>query len=371
MATFTGLPFPTQVSLSTGRVSTNLDNATGEFRTAHAEALLDLPAFGVASPFRGDPDVVPRLGVAQPGIPSSMTGPGRDWFERFFVIFDGAAFGRLSIRDLGSLLSNQLAQFEIWNTDRRQAHVLLSLTPAGPTGVNWIDSFGVPLQFLPLQSRIYEVEIRLAGSPQIDNFLIVEFDGLPGPDPTVQGQRVIPIPFFPEWTDGIEEGPVYRTDIFLSDDGSEQRVRRRFTPRHRVRYDVIPGTDRELQLLDQLLWGWSRFAYGIPLWPDAVRSMSTLSPGQTVIPLETALRRFVPGGVVLIVAGSFEWEAGTVASVDANQITLEDELQQSWGAYRTFVVPLCFGRLEQAMPVERPTGRLAAFTVDAICESLG
>ena len=375
MATFTGsIMFLGAYSDSDaeGRVSADLAtfDTPATFGTPHVDPM-QFPT-GDANPYRNSPVVTSRfLGVAQPAFGSDPLGPARDWFERFFVIFDGAAFGQQHLRNLGYLLSNQQMQFEIWNTDRFQTHTLLSLTPAGPSGVEWDDPYGLPLDYRALQSRIYEVQVRLAGAPQIQNWLVVAFDSLAGPDPTVEGLRVTPIPFTPNWAAGFEEGPVFRTDIMRSADDSEQRQRRRFLARHRIRYEVIPENDRELQLLDQLLYGWSKFAFGIPLWSDARRLTADTAIGDTVIPVLTTDRRFIPNGNVLLLSDAFTWEAAHVVTVNPSDLQVEDELQNAWLAHRTWVVPLYFGRLAEEMLLDRPTGELAVMTIDALCDPAG
>jgi hypothetical protein len=182
---------------------------------------------------------------------------------------------------------------------------------------------------------------------------------------------VIPIPLSPNWESGFEEGPSYRTDIVTGSDGTEQRVMRRFKPRHRIRYDLLPKNDLELQLLEQLLWGWSRYAYGIPLWSDAVTLTTALSAGETTIPLDPSDRAFVVNGNVILIADAFTWEAAHLSEVNPGDLRIEDELQQSWPAYRTMVVPLYFGRLDPEMALDRPGPALAQMTISALCDPLG
>lgn len=355
-----------------GRISSNLADFTAPLALATTNVDRSALTLGPASPYRNSPTIITYfLSVAQPGFGSDRLGPAADWFERFFVIFDGAAFGKLAIRDLGYLLSNQQMKFELWNTDRFAVRTVTALTPAGPTGVTWVDPYGLPLDYNALQSRLYDVQVRLAGAPQILNFLQVSFGALIGPDPTVQGLRVIPIPFLPNWADGFEEGPVYRTDIMVSDDDSEQRTRRRYQARHRIRYSVIPEDDRELQLLDELLYGWSRYAFGVPLWPDARRLAAPAGIGDKTIMLDTTQRRFIANGNILLISDAFTWEAAHVDLVDPAFLQLQDELQQNWATASTWVIPLYFGRLPAELLPERPTGALATFTVDALCDPPG
>lgn len=170
-------------------------------------------------------------------------------------------------------------------------------------------------------------------------------------DPT----EVVPLFAGINWDKGVLERYSFRTNILTSWDGSEQRVKLRGTPRREIEAHLqVFGPDAVRKLQSQLS-GWQSRDYLIPCWHDCYVLAASLSSGSTVIPdIPTPDSEFVTDGVALLFATLDQNEWVQIASVGADQLTLDQPTQQTWPA-GTRVFPARFARISNQQTVTRPT----------------
>lgn len=78
------------------------------------------------------------------------------------------------------------------------------------------------------------------------------------------------------------------TNIIKGNDGTEQRICIRNVPRQSFDFSVYLGTSLELATLQNLLFGWQKGYWALPVWMEKTLHMGTLSSGSSTITFNTA-----------------------------------------------------------------------------------
>ncbi len=344
--------------------------APAAFSTTHA--LISDVVHGTTSTFR----VLTRTRrhSTPAALAAEVTGAGPSFrhLNRIFILIDGYPYSRWATLPLGNLLSSTTRNIEVWNAYQFDTQTLVSDVASGLTGVTLTDPYGTPLDYLPMRSRVYSALINIIGDPNIDNMLTFDFgldDVHDAPFTLITGIRLVPFTLEPDWAAEVIEGIEYLTDVFSAADTSEQRRQLRVLPRRHIEYTAKPMTGQESAYLLALLYGWIGHKYGVLAWPDAMRLTSSVSVGGTVLPVEsTATRDFAAGQIVLLWVNPTTYEARIVESFDGTSITLTDELQQSWVAGVTRVIPVFIGSLSTTAGLTRHSSIAGEQRYAFLCE---
>lgn len=148
----------------------------------------------------------------------------------------------------------------------------------------------------------------------------------------------------------------YRTQVHVSDDGTEQRAMTRLVPIREEEYTVraAGATGMALQghgILDSLLHGAQGESLLIPYWPHGTFLGAAASAGSNVVlSVATTDRDFVVGGSALLWRDEATHEVVTIEAKSSSTIT--GDLAASWPA-GTFVLPLRAARLSNDTDVRR------------------
>ena len=284
---------------------------------------------------------------AGPGVTkASVRFPGHDsvWFERVHVI-PGTV-------DLAFVLSEQEVTVEVYNAHRYASRTLTALGVTGSAGLEVDNPDTLPKVYPSTRSQVYVVRALGQGDARIENLVVWTFAGVPTPETTLEvvGSRLVPWPFMADDGQAMVEGYGYLTDIMTAEDNSEQRVQLREVPKRTLDLGFVLD-EREAQHAGALLYGFQYRGFGVPLWFYANRLLSTLSPGGTVITVDTADIPWAAGDVVFLWTSAFSWEALTVESVGVGSITTTTPASGSWPAFTTLVVPMGVGRLSTEEPL--------------------
>jgi hypothetical protein len=272
-------------------------------------------------------------------------------------------------KKLGFVLSANLFTVDVWNTFREALKTMTQIQITGGGGMLIDNPFGVPLVFGAMQSRQFQATVPQDGDAQILNTVIFVFTGISGTDLVVTGTRITVFSPDPDWEEGIRERTEYLTQIMNAYADKEQRVQLRKNPRTRLAFKVITLEVKDTAALHALLWGWQARIYGVPFWPDAQPLLANVSIGATVIQVDTTLRKFTAGGLMMLWRDMHTVEALSVQSVAAGSITLTAPTTQAWVADgRTYVVPLLTGRLPQEARVPRMNNAVAELDAEFACE---
>lgn len=306
--------------------------------------------------FGGPIVVAPQAALA--GVVSQ--GYGEVLLEKILVI--------PRTKPLGFVLSASVFTVEVWSTFQRSAKLMTSIGSSGAGEATISNPFGVPLVFWPTQSRTFTITVPQSGSAEILQVFNFVFSGVSGTDLTITGSRLTVFSVDMDWSVGFEEGIEYFSDVMTALSGQEQRVALRTIPRYTASYRAVGMTQREAASMDALLWGWKARAYGVPWWQDAQPLKASLSIGNTVVTVDTPLRAFEVGGLVMIWKDQFTYESLTIASLTSTTITLQTPVTMAWTTSQTYVVPVKRGRLRSPVKIERPANYLSAVDLLFSCE---
>ena len=120
--------------------------------------------------------------TAKQGIKSEMFGG--QLFEKIIVI--------PRLKALGFVLSATQFAVEVWNSFRDVDQVLESITITGSGALTLADTWGEPLLYAALGSRIYQATVPVAGPAQINQDIVFAFlSGIGGADCQVTGARIV------------------------------------------------------------------------------------------------------------------------------------------------------------------------------------
>lgn len=276
-----------------------------------------------------------------------------------------------STKALGLVASEQTFPLELWNTYRRTQWSISSAVVSGVGGLQ-LSGVSLPAQLSPLGSQIFTANVPDVGPATISNSatFTVAYDRIGAvpfayPMLTVTGLRITPFPFEPDWTDGIRERVEYKTSVYTSRNGMEQRARLRNIPRRGIEFSVLPMDRTEAQSLDSLLWARQGQVFGVPWWPDGVQFSGTISQGDTTIAIDTTNRLFSLSTMVMVWESPARCEIQTVESVSASLVTCS-ALSATYT--NPIVLPVFVGRLEGDVDIARVTPYLSEGTVKFACE---
>lgn len=186
------------------------------------------------------------------------------------------------------------------------------------------------------------------------------------------GRICRPLPFAFDFP--MQEGFDFLTDLFAGDNGDEQRVAVRDPARPRTRATLAIATfeANESATLEALLYGWTRYTYGVPLWWHAMQLTAATTVGGTTCTvddattrdLETRLARLddVP---VLLWSAFDDWEWALVKSLSGNTLTFVGPLARIWPV-GTRVLPLLPMALADVVAFDRPTRAQCTATLEFV-----
>jgi hypothetical protein len=343
-----------------------LDPANRSMSVTAAIALDDLLLLSLGSyPLAGN------RGVPQPAISIAH----RNLVGQRIETFGGQLFEKVivipRVKALGFVLTATQFPVEVWNAFRDSDQTLESITVTGVGGLTIADPYGEPLIFAALDSYIYQATVPSFGPAQIAQDVLFAFvSGIAGADMQVTGSRITLFSIAPDWNEGMEESLEYLTDVLHAYSDNEQRRALRQLPRRAMRYRTLALNARDAAGMESLVWGWQNQPYGVPWWPDAQPLLSNISAGTFVIPVDTADRQFVAGGLLAIWVDEYTFEALSIVSVASHSVTVSSPTQFAWSAGPgTRVLPIFLCRLPAAVDVSRHSSEIDQIDLNFIGEA--
>jgi hypothetical protein len=340
MADFPGIDFTNAALLATpnGR-SSDITAATAELTTWPIS--FPSAAHGLA---RGTQPTLSFAHRALTGVVQELFGG--ELFERVLVL--------PRVKALGFVLTATQFSVEVWSTFRNSDQILTAITVSGTGGLTIADSFGEPLVFGALDSRIYQATVPSSGPPTIAQDAVFVFPGIAGADMEVTGSRITVFSVAPDWSAGIRESISFLTDVFKAYSDNEQRRGLRQLPRRGMKYRALALDARNAAGMEALVFGWMNQPYAVPWWQDATGLALDTPAGSYSIACDTTDRQFAVGGVVVIWADEYTFEALTIATVESDHVTTTSATQFSWLAGPSILVmPAFLARLGTSVKVDR------------------
>jgi hypothetical protein len=290
-----------------------------------------------------------ETGVWRPLIGSYVSAPV-DSYQRTFQTFppgvNRSAAGALFFSDdfynrvhflppilsLGNLTRDEQYLIEIFNAYLENVNIT-AITPENNLNIVG-GGLELPALIKALRSVNYNIAVSMDGPGTIDatfNFIfdIGDVYGL-----KVIGNRLVVFAFPPDWSDKVVETLSFFTDILEARDGTEQRIIMRNRPRYSVKYSIL---ESNINLFDSYMAGWGARTFVLPLWWRKAQLLAPVNQGESTIVCDSVDHGVKPGEIVLIWRSPTECEAVPAVVVSANSITIEGELNASYGS--GYVVP--------------------------------
>lgn len=287
-----------------------------------------------------------------------LPGFGADWYDRMHVIPGTLA--------LGNVISNLTRTVEVWNA-WGSARTLSAVTASGTTGgITLSGQPAPPLDFGPLQSRLYTLTVSTAGDPVIDTRYTFEV-GTERPQLAVTGRRIVVWSFRPDWSTGVTERLSWLTDVLTAHDGSEQRIRLRDHARRAIDYAFL-AAGHDARLLESITFGWGARLYCLPLWWEADFLATGMEAGALeVTVIQAAQKDYRAGGLIVFWRDTGVSEALEILSIAGDTLTFKLPLATPFPV-GSRVMPAVLARLEGETPYRHVTDRIvtghARFAVD-------
>jgi hypothetical protein len=245
-------------------------------------------------------------------------GFGEVWFNTVHILPSG-------ILDLGGVADGQVDTFYIWNAYDVENN-LDAIFPTNLDGValTQVDG-GVDPVFGPLEIREYAIEILPSSDLTIDGDYLFSF-ALTYVSLNISAIRSVMWDFNPDWSNGIKERYVWKTQILESADGSEQRISMKSHPDRYLDFPVV-ATNEQLRSLNGALFSWQDKFYTLPYWVDSYvfTELIPQSSSQLTLQLDTAVSRLHgEDSLAMVYRGYHDYDILSVDSVDyiAQTITL-------------------------------------------------
>lgn len=261
-------------------------------------------------------------------------GPGVEWFEQIVIFPTELA--------LGNVLSTQVKTIELYNAYRRPRIDVDwdSFVNNVGTGVAVTNLPGLPFAIPATESFIADVQISTAGPPSISGTLDFGF-GPPQSTITpvpVTGNRITIFQYIPQAP--IRESLEFKTDILRNNDGTEQRIKVRNSPRQKIKFTVRTDDDITRDRINSVLFDWQARVFGLPIWWEQRPLGGDVTIGGTTIVVDTADADYRDNSLVMVWQDNLIFEVLEIDSFTANDITTKTPFAKGFTAGFAQVLPV-------------------------------
>ncbi|MBL4904273.1 MAG: hypothetical protein JKY62_16745 [Desulfocapsa sp.] len=242
---------------------------------------------------------------------------------------------------IGNIVSDQALTISVFNAFFTDT-TLDSITETNVAGIELVGP-ATPTVFSPLQEIIYDVNVSVSeGPPTIDGTYLYDFaGGIADVLVSLVGARVLPLPYL--FQAGLSETLNWKTKVMTSNDGSEQRMKLRGSPRQEFAFNIaIPnGNHPEL---DSLLYTWRGNNFGLPISSECRPLTSPTSISSPNIDVSTEFADFRVGGLIMIFNTPADFELAEIVSFTTSQIITTQNITKVFGT-SALVMPVRIARL--------------------------
>jgi hypothetical protein len=262
--------------------------------------------------------------------------------------------------DFGSILGTQTFEIAIFNA-YLDASILSDIVETNfRTGLTLDAEATLPTTYGALEERTYTLEAVLAGPPQIDATITLDWLA-PIEDIEIEviGTRIVLLPV--TYRHKMRETMLWKTDILNSYNGTEQRVKVRRNPRHRLAIKAYLDNS-ERHRVENLIYGWRQRDWAIPMWHEARKIDSAVSEDDLTINVDTQYGDFRVDYLAVIWESPRKFDVFQIESLTTSSITLTRGVNDDFGL-NAVVMPVRSARMIKD-PVRYTTG------YDAILETI-
>ena len=229
--------------------------------------------------------------------------------------------------NLGALVSGQTQDLVVWN----QHYTTQVLTALGLVNGAGVTVTGPTSNFAHAENsyQTYTITVDAEGPSVVDAQLVFDWATVPDYSLPIVGTRVVPFPFL--YSKGAKESLTWQTRVLTSNNGSEQRIRVRRSPRQS--FSVRAFVPFHLHnMAESLLFGWRDNHWGVPVFPEQRTLNAGTIVGSSTVNVDTANGQFVEGGIGIIYNSPTDYEIIQIMAVTSTTITTVSPLTKVFTA---------------------------------------
>jgi len=198
-------------------------------------------------------------------------------------------------------------------------------------------NYAPPITIPPIGEISYTLVVEMSGPETIDCIITWDFSEIDDAEMVISGERVLgwSLP----WQGGdinpkgvlwpllykrdMKETLEWKTDILTGDNGGEQRIVLRSSPRQTYRITSrVPNSYRAV--IDNMLYKCRDIPWGLPFWHESTKLQSDIEIGDSIINIDTQYADYVIRGWVLVYDNIDKMSVGTIADISDTWIEIEE-----------------------------------------------
>ena len=289
-----------------------------------------------------------------------------DYYNRLWLLPSLIRYGSIS-----GLVTKVAVLWNAWTVPR----TITGIVQSGTTGIN-LGGTAPPAAMRALSTLTYNVQATPTGPATVNGTITFTADNGQSITLYLSGERSRLWPIPPNWADGVNVTLSFKTDVFTSRSGREQRRELRQTPRKSFEFSVLTENE-DFRRIERTMSKW----YGYPLQmadPTRTLTAATVNPdGSMVIACECDDCRLAQYGCpstcelpywaatdasVILDDGYGRIAQRYIASASGTTITFTDTASPPWPA-GTIIRPTVVGIFPQSITVNNPTSTVATAQV--------
>lgn len=224
--------------------------------------------------------------------------------------------------NFGSIINEQTQDITVFNaylSNRTIENITLNDFDANITFLGDV----TPDTYLPLEERIHSIVVTPDGPPAVSASIDYDWEQTQD-DITVSfvGSRIVllPITFRPN----LKEKLLWLTNVMVSRNGTEQRVRHRDKPRQQLALQAyVNRNDRNM--VENVIYGRRDAQLALPLWTEN-REGSPITAGDTIINVDTRYGDFRLNELAIIWESSRKFHAFQIDALTDSTLTTTREV---------------------------------------------
>ena len=275
-----------------------------------------------------------------------------DFYNRVYFLPPSIQFGPIS--------ATAEREVVVWNA-HLNATELSTITIQNGEGLS-IDGPAVPLTFTPLALTTYTLIASIDGPATLDADITFVFDTPETFLLEVFGARARVSPVVPNWRRAYEVEYQFKTEIFTSRSGKEQRRALRSTPRKKLSFEATPVLGR-FRAFNELMASWHNNTIILPEVPRQASLGLAMDAGEAIAQLTEAAPDWVVPDATVVLNYKGQYETRRVQSVAGSQIVFTGVSAIDWPV-GTKVHPGLTGRLAATIRSRRETNAVAVVQVE-------
>ncbi len=253
---------------------------------------------------------------------------------------------------LGNVTSNVIINSKLWNAYVSKPALLESITGVRAGGI----AVELQPQIIGTNTQIeFEVLVASTGEAIIDAEIRYKFAQLDGVSQYFKGSRLVAVGWTPQ--DNFVESLSWKTSVFMSENGSEERTALRDAPRGKYSPKAIMTREAALNFRNSLIANMSS-QWGIQaVFEQTVLKDVVWPAGTNQIQIDTTTAQYEAGGYLYVyVKDGFDLSLG-IASVTDTEITLKQPIETLVVSPEVRICPLRFGYINGTPSIKAIDGK--------------